>query len=135
MKHLQFLIPPKNQVSRSFLKAVLKGEKKLFKKREVEMIEVSKWEEISVKALWEELKNDELFNIYFQDSYPLDRFLARGYFFAILHKVYPEYLKWVLDHARNERYGSTGSRQELEVIEANDEWYKALQEMPFVSRK
>jgi len=31
------------------------------------MINVPKWDEISTKALWDELKNDKAFNIYFQD--------------------------------------------------------------------
>ena len=58
-------MPPKSQVSRDFLKLVLIGEKTLKKKKDVDYIHVSHFEELSVKNLWGELKEDKVFNIYF----------------------------------------------------------------------
>ena len=43
------------------------------KKKDVDFIEVPHWDELSVKKLWKDLKEDGAFNIYFHDSYPEDR--------------------------------------------------------------
>ena len=84
---------PKSQVSKDFLKQVFTGEKRLLKKKAVDYIHVSHYEELSVKNLWGELKEDKNFNIYFQDVYPNERFPCREYFFNILNTTYPEYVK------------------------------------------
>jgi hypothetical protein len=52
-------------VSKDFLKQVLIGEKTLLKKKAVDYIHVSHYEELSVKNLWSEMKNDKDFKIYF----------------------------------------------------------------------
>ena len=46
--------------------------------------------------MWNDLKGDKSFNIYFQDEYPKDRMPNRKYFFDILNSVYPEYLEQVM---------------------------------------
>ena len=57
------------------------------------------WDELSVKNLWKDLKNDSNFNIYFHDKYPAERGPSRKYFFDILNTIYPEYLKQIMDNA------------------------------------
>ena len=49
---LQFYLPPEPLVNKDFLKEVLAGKKHLFKKDEVDAIEVPHYEELSTKALW-----------------------------------------------------------------------------------
>ena len=71
---------------------------------------MSKFDELSVKALWSDLKNDPAFNIYFQDNYADDKSPARHYFFCILNSIYPEYLKQIMDNAANQRYGVDGEK-------------------------
>ena len=92
-------MPPRSQVSRDFLKQVLIGDKTLIKKKDVDYIHVSHYEELAVKNLWDDLKEDKDFNIYFQDEYPKDRFPCREYFFNILNTTYPEYLKQIMENA------------------------------------
>ena len=62
---VQYYMAPKIQVSKDFLKQVLIGEKTLLKKKAVDYIHVSHYEELSVKNLWSEMKNDKDFKIYF----------------------------------------------------------------------
>ena len=62
---VQYYMAPKLQVSKDFLKQVLIGEKTLLKKKAVDYIHVSHYEELSVKNLWSEMKNDKDFKIYF----------------------------------------------------------------------
>ena len=90
---------PKSQVSKDFLKQVLIGDKRLLKKKDVDYIHVSHFEELSVKNLWVEMKDDKEFMIYFQDDYPKDRYPCREYFFNILNTTYPAYLKQIMEHA------------------------------------
>ena len=80
------------------------GEKDLKKKNEVKYIHVPAYDELSVKNLWQDLKDDPTFKVYFQDEYPDGRYPARDYFFNILNTVYPEYMKQIMDHANNERF-------------------------------
>ena len=52
-------------MNKDFLKAVFKDEKRLLKKKQVDYVSVPHWEEISVKNLWPDLKNDDNFTIFF----------------------------------------------------------------------
>ena len=68
-------------------------EKRLLKKNQVSYIHVSHYDELSVKRLWIDLKEDKNFNVFFQDKYADDKAPNRDYFFNILNSVYPEYLR------------------------------------------
>ena len=119
---VQYYLPPETQVNKDFLRAVFTDKKKLKRKKDVDFIHVPAWDELSVKNLWKDLKNDGNFNIYFHDSYPDQRGPSRKYFFDILNTIYPAYLKQIMDHASQERYAVTGEEQKLEAIEVTDEW-------------
>ena len=58
-------MPPYSQINKDFLRKVFIDEKKLLKKKNVEFIHVPQWDELSVKNLWKDLKEDVAFNIYF----------------------------------------------------------------------
>ena len=62
---VQYYLPPPNQVNKDFLRQVFADEKKLFKKKNVDFIHVPQWDELSVKNLWKDLKDDAGFNLYF----------------------------------------------------------------------
>ena len=79
-------------------------EKRLLKKNEVDYIHVPSYDELSVKKLWLDLKDDGAFNVFFQDKYPDEKGPNREYFFNILNTVYPEYLKQIMDHAAKQRF-------------------------------
>ena len=95
-------------MNKDFLKDVLTGAKKLMKKKEVDYISVPDWQELSVKNLWRDLKDDENFNVYFHDEYANEKGPNREYFFNILNTVYPEYLEQVMAHASKERFTAAG---------------------------
>ena len=71
----------------------------MLKKKQVDYVHVSHYEELSVKNLWTDLKKDINFNVYFQDVYPKDKLPCRKYFFDILNTVYPDYLRQIMEHA------------------------------------
>ena len=90
------------------MKLVLTGDKKLKKKKQVDYVHVSHYQELSVKNLWTDLKDDEQFKVYFCDEYPKDKMPARKYFFDILNTVYPFYLENIMQHAARERFCGGG---------------------------
>lgn len=47
------------------MRQVFNNEKKLFKKKEIEYIHVSHYQELSVKNLYKDLSKDPAFNVYF----------------------------------------------------------------------
>ena len=59
--------------TKDFAKEVFSGRKKLLKLREVKFISVTKYDELSVKQLYEDLLSLEGMIFYFPDKYPKGR--------------------------------------------------------------
>jgi hypothetical protein len=95
-------------VNKDFLKQVFTNEKRLLKKNQVSYISVPQWDELAVKRLWPDMKDDAAFAAYFQDDYANQRGPCRDYFFNILNTTYPVYLKSIMDHAARERFVAEG---------------------------
>ena len=99
-------------MTKDFLKEVLGEDKQLLKKQEVNYIHVPQYDEISVKALWPEVKKDADFMQYFPSKYPKDKGPPREYFFNIMNTKMPDYLQQILDHANKLRMTASGEGQE-----------------------
>ena len=122
-------------MNKDFLRQVFTDEKRLFKKNQVSYVHVPHFDELSVKKLWLDLKDDDAFNIYFQDKFADAKGPSREYFFNILNTVYPQYLKQIMEHASKQRFSAEGEEVKQQAIKATDAWYAELQKMPFVSCK
>ena len=83
-------------------------QKKLFKKSEVNFINVNKYDELSVKQMFEDFKTDPKFMLYFSDEYPTAKGPNRQYFFNVLNTLEPLYLEKVIDHANRQRHTTEG---------------------------
>ena len=105
------------------------------KKKLVDFVHVPGYFELSVKNLWKDLKNDQSFNVYFQDKYAEDKVPCRKYFFDILNTVYPEYLDKLLKHASKQRFSAEGDETKNHSIKITDEWMAELKNLPFKSCK
>ena len=101
----------------------------------MDYISVPHFQELSVKRLWLDLKQDSKFNIYFNDEFPEEKVPNREYFYNILNTIYPDYLKSIMAHASKERYAVDGEVQKIHTIEATQEWEDELKNMPFKSSK
>ena len=89
---MQYYLPRIKQVKFGFLKDLFANKKRLLKKKNIEYICVPHYQELSVKRLWPDLKDDATFNIFFDDDYAEFKVPNREYFFNILNTVYPGYL-------------------------------------------
>ena len=81
------------------------------------------------------MKEDAAFNVYFQDTYAEEKGPCWEYFFNILNTVYPEYLSKIMAHAAKMRFTAEGEDAKRHAIKATDEWYEALNNLPFKSSK
>ena len=132
---MQYYLPSEGTFTKDFLRDVLAGKKHLLKKKKVNHIHVTKYDEISVKGLYPHFKNDKEFLQYFPDKYPKDKGPPREYFFDILNTVHPEYLKQVIQHADEERYAAWGTDQKAQTIKVSQYWQEELDSMPYLSCK
>ena len=128
-------MPGETSVNKDFLKDIFTEQKKLLKKKEVDYIAVPQWDELGVMKLWHDLKDDAAFNVYFQDTYTDQKAPNREYFFNILNTIYPDYLKSIVDHAREQRFTLAAEDAKPHAIHATDEWLEALNKLPYKSCK
>ena len=96
---MQYLVPPAASVNRDFLRAVLIGKKKLLKIGDCNFVNVPKYDELSVRNIFPRFKEDPEVMVYFQDTYPKDRWPDREYFFTILNSVRRDYVRDLIVHA------------------------------------
>ena len=81
------------------MKQILSEEKQLLKKSDVAFIHVPQYEELSVKALWPQVADDEEISKYFPDQYAVGKGPGRDYLFNVLNTIQPDFLKQMIDHA------------------------------------
>ena len=93
-------------VNRDFIRAVLKGDKKLLKISEKRSVNVPMYDELSVKNIFPKFKRDVKVMQYLQDSYPANRNPDREYFFTVLNTVYPEHVEKMIAHAQKQRFSA-----------------------------
>ena len=79
-------------MTKDFLKDILKGKKQLLKKSDVNYVTVTKYPELSVKAMYPMFIKDAEFISYFPDKYPAGKGAPRDYFFNVLNTLQPDYL-------------------------------------------
>jgi hypothetical protein len=84
------------------------------------------FDELSVKALWPDMKNHEEFMKYFPSKFPVGRLPDRKYFFNIMNTVMEEYVAHIIKHANNVRATKAHNTEAAQTIEITDEWYEKL---------
>ena len=122
-------------INKDFLKEVLAGKKSLLKKGEVNFIAVPHYDELSVKALWPDLKKDGDFLAFFPSTYPKGKAPPRDYFFNVLNTLQPEYLDQIIGHANELRMAPDGQKQQKQSLEITHFWENELKAMPYISSK
>ena len=90
-------------INKDFLRDILADKKKLFALTEVKMVDVPRYDELSVNKLYPNFKHDARFMAYFPENLPKGRWPDRKYFFNIMNTVYPEYTQKLIQTANNNR--------------------------------
>ena len=132
---VQLYLPPEYMMNKDFLKEVLAEDKALFKLDEVRRISVPLYDELSVANIWPMMKAEKKFMIYFPTKMAKNRLPYREYMFNILNTIQPAYLQTLIKHANDQRNSVSNEAIAKEAIEVSDDWWNALNAVPFILRK
>jgi hypothetical protein len=125
---------PYEMCTKDTLKAIFAGKKSVFKLNEIRYISVSKYDELSVKNLYDDLLALDGMKMYFPDKYPKGRQCDRAYLFNIANTLHPQVMSEVVQHAQQQRHSVEGQKQQQEAVLATDFWADQLRAMPFFSK-
>ena len=132
---VQLYLPPEYMMNKDFLKEVLAEDKALLRLDQVSRVNVPLYDELSVANIWPMMKIDEKFMMYFPTKMAKNRLPDRGYMFNILNTFQPNYLQALIKHANDQRNSVSNDAIAREAIEVSDDWWDALNSVPFISRK
>ena len=119
--------------TREFAKEVLKGEKKLMKLREVQFVQVVKYDELSVKTLYQKLIALPYMAEYFPNKYPKGRQCDRDYMFNIANTLHEETISALTEHALKQRHAVEGIKMKDESVIINDHLAEELKALPMIN--
>ena len=125
---------PYKQVTKDFLKLVLRGHKKLLKMNEVRFINVPMYDEIGLVHIYEDVRTLPLMVDYFPDKVPKNCQMDRDYFWNVYNTKYPDEVAEIIKFANAQRYTVSNEEARQNAITISDEWLKELGSMPFVSK-
>jgi len=125
---------PYDMCTKDTLKEIFAGKKKLFRIRDVKFIEVPRYDEISVKNLYDRLVGLDGMKDYYPSKYPKGKICDREYLFNIANTMHPEVIKEIIKHAYEQRYDFKAEQNKLDSILISEDWMKELKSMPFFSK-
>ena len=95
---------PYEMVTHDMLKDIFAGTKKLFKLKEVKFIQAPKYDEISVKNLYDRFIKLEGMVAFFPAKYAKGRQCDREYMFNVTNTLHPKMVKEVVEFALKQRF-------------------------------
>ena len=91
--------------TKDFAKEVFEGKKRLMKRRDVIEVEVTRFDELSVKNLYDKFIELDGMSLYFPTKYPKGRQCCRDYMFNIANTLHEKVVTEIIKHAHVQRYG------------------------------
>lgn len=126
-------ILPIEYYSKDYLKAVLSGKKKLLDKSDVRLLNCPRYDEVSVKQLYDIVMEDREVAMYFPDSDQSKKLPERNYFFSVLSTLRTEWLNKVIFEAHMKRNKLQEEESKDDGILVSKEWEELLSKYNFVS--
>ena len=110
-------MPPKRYITWPFIKQVLEGKKKLLKQSHIRInIIPPKIRDLTVKKIWNYLKNDLDLLAYFPDQC-LELEPPREFFFSIVSSIRPDIFQQMLQQAEVNFWNKVSSKNEVIAID------------------
>ena len=97
---------------------------------DVRAINPPRFDEISVKQLYDECMKLPNMRLYFPDKFPKGRQCQREYFFNILNTLHPEETRKMIINAKKVRVIEDDNDEKGDLIEIDPEWEAQLKEFP-----
>jgi hypothetical protein len=98
---VQLYCPPIQSMNKDFLKQILADKKKLIPRTQLRPIVVPNYDELSVKNLWNDVREDPELNVFFWHTEKPNKLPPREFFFNVVNTLHPEYLDQVIRHAQS----------------------------------
>ena len=92
-------LPSYEMFTKDWVKQILSGEKELMEMKDLRVVTVTKYDELSVKRLYDDLLTLDGMTKYFPDSYPQGRVCDRDYMFNIANTLHPDVVSDLIKHA------------------------------------
>lgn len=108
-----FLLPPIQFLTWSFIRQILKGEKKLIRISEISAIYVPpKVSELTVANLMAQIRHEPRIMTYLPDG---NRPIDRKFFFAVMATILPNFYGVVLEKIKQNRHKEIAETQKVEI--------------------
>lgn len=100
---VEYHLPPKSYITWPYMIAIVKGQKRLAKSRDIRLTtQLPRFEQLSMKKIWPKYKDRDDIKAYLpilgENANP-----PRRYFFEVLHSQFEEEFNQVIINAKNER--------------------------------
>ena len=119
-----------------FIKALLNDQKQALQRDKVILTEIPRFEELSVKNLYNDAINDQIVGPYLPSlEMNSNRIPERDFFFGVLGTLKPDYLKKIIKDANEVRFQVGDQGKERDCIMIKDDWLQELIKHPYFSRK
>ena len=93
--------------TKDYAKKIFGEQKLLIRKKHVQFIDVPKYDELSVKNLYDKLITLGDMRMYFPDTYPKGRQCDRDYMFNVANTLHPGIVQELIEHALKQRHDPT----------------------------
>ena len=113
-------------LTKDFLKQILTEEKKLVEIKEISMVKVPFYDELSVKKFYPIMCGDDNFMQYMPDPTPENRLPERTFFWNAANTLDRPYVRMLVLKASEKRMGANSEINEAKKIEISEEWLKKL---------
>ena len=125
---------PYEMCTKDVLRDIFSGKKNVMWLRDVSFIQVVKYDELSVKNLYDKLIQLPCMEAFFPDKYPKGRLCDREYLFNIANTLHPAVMKELIEYALAQRHNVQGQDMEKEAVIATEHWASELRSMPFFAK-
>ena len=120
--------------TKDVLRDIFAGNKHVLKLVDVNFIQVVKYDELSVKSLYDKLIKLPSMSSFFPDKYPKGKVCDREYLFNIANTLHPAVMKELIEYALSQRHNIAGQEMQQEAVLATDHWASELRSMPFFAK-
>ena len=117
-------------VYQRFRQEVFSGQKMLMKLREVKFVHVTKYDELSVKNLYDKFLTLDDMHYYFPNKYPKGRQCDREYMFNKANTLHEEITQQLIQHALKQRHSIEMEKSKQEAVMISDHWKEELKSLP-----
>ena len=112
--------------TKDYAKDIFADKKELIKKKNVMYIDVPKFDELSVKGLYDKLLSLPGMVEYFPDKYLKGRQCDRDYLFNVANTLHSGVVQEMIDHALKQRYDPKMGVNQNDSILISEKWKEEL---------